>query len=116
MHGLLYPERVARLKCVTDWLSYGERAKAVAEHIDGFDQMTDAEKAMALARENVLAQVDNLKTHPSVAAELSRGSLSLHAWMFEIHNGELLAWNSETGRFAPLETVSDNVPAVSAAQ
>jgi carbonic anhydrase len=47
----------------------------------------------------VLAQVDNLHTHPSVRQALDEGRLDIHAWVYHIHSGEVWAYDEGTGRF-----------------
>ncbi|MBV6756273.1 carbonic anhydrase [Rhodococcus opacus] len=43
----------------------------------------------ALVRENVLAQLANLSTHPSVARALAEQKLTLHGWVFDIATGAI---------------------------
>lgn len=38
-------------------------------------------------QENVLAQLANLATHPSVARALTTESLTLHGWVYDIASG-----------------------------
>lgn len=102
MRGLLHPEKVAPMRNVASWLSYAERARAVVEHVCG--QLGEEEKVVELARQNVLAQLDNIRTHPSVAARMAARTLEIHGWLLELHKGSLEAWSSEMGRFIPLES------------
>lgn len=102
MRGLLHPEKVAAMRNVASWLSYGERARAVVDHVCG--QLEEEEKVVELARQNVLAQLDNVRTHPSVAARLAARTLEIHGWLLELHKGSVEAWSSELGRFIPLES------------
>ena len=55
-----------------------------------------------LAQENVLVQLENLRTHPAVAAALAAGELKLHAWMYKMETGDVFAYDPETGQFTPL--------------
>ncbi|AJE41270.1 carbonic anhydrase [Streptomyces nodosus] len=41
----------------------------------------------ALVRQNVLAQLANLATHPSVARARAEGALTLHGWVYDIATG-----------------------------
>lgn len=41
----------------------------------------------ALVRQNVLAQLANLATHPSVARALAARQIALHGWVFDIATG-----------------------------
>lgn len=43
----------------------------------------------ALVRQNVLAQLANLVTHPSVASALAQGKVALHGWVFDIPTGRV---------------------------
>lgn len=56
----------------------------------------------AISLENVVAQLAHLRTHPSVAAALARGEMSLHGWFVDIHAGQILGLDGERGRFTPL--------------
>jgi carbonic anhydrase len=103
MHGLLHPDRVAKLPNVSQWLQYGARARAVVDEI--CEGKNDNEKVMELARQNVLAQVDNLKTHPSVAAAIVKRGMQLHGWLYNIEHGEIQAWCPSKHAFVPLETL-----------
>lgn len=102
MHGLLHPERVQKLPNVSNWLSYGARARAVVDEI--CEGQTDEEKVMELARQNVLAQMDNLRTHPSVAAAIVKRGLQLHSCVYYIEQGEIHVWSITENRFIPLDT------------
>ncbi|WP_416360767.1 carbonic anhydrase [Burkholderia cepacia] len=53
-------------------------------------------------RENVIAQLANLRTHPSVALALERGRLNLHGWVYDIETGGIDALDGTTRRFLPL--------------
>jgi carbonic anhydrase len=108
MHGLLHPERVAKLPNVSQWLQYGARARAVVDEI--CEGHTDTEKVMELARQNVLAQMDNLKTHPSVAAAIVKRGLQLHSWMYQIEEGAIHSWSHADNAFIPLDAVPINEP------
>ena len=104
MRGLLHPERVAKLHNVSHWLRYGERARAIVDEICG-EGHSDMEKIMELARQNVLAQLDNLRTHPCVAAAIVKRGLLLHGWIYHIEDGEIYAWSPNRHNFLPLDTV-----------
>ena len=103
MRGLLHPENVAALPNVSHWLSYGARARAV---VDAMCKGEDDEyKVMELARQNVLAQMDNLRTHPSVAAAMASRGLQLHGWLYNIGEGAIEAWSQARHAFVPLDTL-----------
>lgn len=67
---------------VADWLRHADAALARTS-----DSTTGGERVAALVRDNVLAQLAQLATHPSVARALSRGALTLHGWVYDIATG-----------------------------
>ncbi|MFP3607224.1 carbonic anhydrase, partial [Paraburkholderia sp. SIMBA_053] len=81
---------VATCKCldhmpaVANWLRYADSAKLVNE---SRDHASERERIDSMVRENVIAQLINLKTHPSVALALAQGRLKLHGWVYDIESG-----------------------------
>jgi len=55
-----------------------------------------------MVRENVIAQLNNIRTHPSVALALAQGRLTLHGWVYDIESGSINALDTPTNRFIPL--------------
>jgi carbonic anhydrase len=55
-----------------------------------------------MVRANVVAQLNNIRTHPSVALRIAQKRLSLHGWVYDIENGSLDALDESTGSFIPL--------------
>jgi carbonic anhydrase len=51
--------------------------------------------------ENVLTQIDNLKTHPSVSARLRSGNLRLYAWIYHFESGLVSIYSPSNKRFVP---------------
>jgi hypothetical protein len=52
-----------------------------------------------LIHENVIAQLRNLATHPSVALGLARSQLALHGWVYDIETGSIEALEVESNQF-----------------
>lgn len=117
IQGLLHPERLARMPAMAAWLRNAERARFVVE--ENYPHLEGEALAGALIQENVVAQIENLRTHPSVASRLRMGQLTLHGWVYDIRTGIVTAWQSESGRFVPIHeigpTAGEPVPAPSAA-
>ncbi len=59
-------------------------------------------QALACEQAALLLSLRNLLTFPWVAARVEAGSLTLHAWYFDLERGALLGYDAATGRFAPL--------------
>lgn len=52
-----------------------------------------------LTQENVLQQVEHLKTHPVVAAKIAQNDLNLHAWVYRLDTGEICAFDLDEEQF-----------------
>ena len=101
MKGLRNPEALEAMPNVAAWLGHASAARRIVCEAYPAD-MDDEDALKALALENVRAQVDHLKTHPSVAAKLAAGQVRLHGWYFEIETGAILALDGESLAFAPI--------------
>lgn len=87
------------LPAVAGWLRHADAAKAVNE---SRTHHSDRERLDAMVRENVIAQLGNIRTHPSVAVGIANKKLQLHGWIFDIESGGMLALDGRTGKFVPL--------------
>jgi carbonic anhydrase len=100
MKGLLRPETVASFPAVASWLSYADTTRRIVRenyrHLDGDLLVT------AAVEENVLVQLENLRTLPSVAERLVKGDLHLHGWVYKIETGDVFAYDTSVGQFVPL--------------
>ncbi|SPZ60511.1 Carbonic anhydrase 1 [Serratia quinivorans] len=86
---------------VANWLRYADSAKVVNQ---AYQHASENEKVSSMVRENVIAQLNNIKTHPSVALAFEQGRLKLHGWVYDIASGGIEALDGETRRFIPLAT------------
>ena len=97
MKGLLNPEVLQDMPAVAQWLSHAESTRRILKQ--GLD---DVALLKAAIEENVLVQIENLRTHPSVAAKLARGGLHLHAWVYKFETGEVFTYDAEEGQYVPV--------------
>ena len=91
MRGALNPEALEAWPNVTAWLRYAEVERREPE--------PSAELLLALTENNVVAQLNNLRSHPSVAARLEEGDLALHGWVYDIGAGSVTAFDEESRKF-----------------
>lgn len=56
-----------------------------------------------LVRANVIAQTENLKTHPEVIRNLEKGTLQVHSWYYDILSGVVETFDSEQQKFLPID-------------
>jgi len=107
VNGLFDPTKLAKMPIVAEWLRFAETTRRVVTEY--YKDLSEEELITVATQENVLAQVENLETHPSIAVGLVRGNLKLHAWIYKIETGEVFAYSPEEGQFLPLaeQTVTD---------
>jgi len=101
MKGAMNPAALGKLQHVREWLAYAQGAVAVVEEI-GRD-LSEAERMQLLTEQNVLLQLQHLRTHPSVMARLASGELSLHGWVYDIKTGQVSAYDDGRARFVPVD-------------
>ncbi|MFN8938286.1 MAG: carbonic anhydrase, partial [Acidobacteriota bacterium] len=99
MHAAMHPDSVAQMPIVRSWLNHAESARRIAL---SYPNLSDAQRDKIMVEENVLAQLDHLRTHPSVAAALARQDMDLYGWVFDIAHGTVLSYDGEQGEFVPM--------------
>lgn len=109
MSGLLAPENLGALPAVRAYLEHAEATARIVN--ENYADVTDFDQRLSLAvEENVLVQLENLRTHPTVAAAIGRGETRLHGWVYKFESAEVLAFNPDKKEFVHLE---DDSPAIS---
>jgi carbonic anhydrase len=107
MKALSDPSGLDAMPNVAAWLRHGKAAENVVSTC--YPDLTNAERVRAISLENVTAQLNHLRTHPSVAAAMARGELSLHGWFVDIHKGQVLGLDGVSGEFVNLRE-EDELP------
>ena len=92
MRGALNPEALEAYPNVTAWLRYAKVTIAKGN--------PSAEFLLGLTEANVVAQLESLRSHPSVAARLEQGDLALHGWVYHIGSGTVTAYDEQSRKFA----------------
>lgn len=108
MKALNNPADVTDLPRVAAWLGHAEATRQIMDthykHLEGNDRVT------ATVQENVLVQLDHLRTQPMVAAALAGGTLRLHGWVYKIDTGEVFAFDPEQRQFLPVAEAKVTMP------
>jgi carbonic anhydrase len=104
MRGLLDPESLADMPLVCEWLKRADATRHVVEEC--YPDLEGVDLLNAAIKENVLVQLDNLRTYPKVAALLAKGELTLHGWIYEIESGQILAYDPQVSHFVPITSRS----------
>jgi carbonic anhydrase len=101
MKGALAPEGLTEFPHVCDWLKHSEAASRIVK--DNHGDLDGADRLNLMIEQNVVAQLQNLRTHPFVASKLAAGKVRLHGWVYDIKSGVINVYDEGTGEFSPLE-------------
>ena len=101
MKGAMNPDSLEGLPHVREWVGYSRAAVEVVREIG--DGKSDAERMQLLVEQNVILQLQHLRTHPCVAAKLAKGAVRLHGWIYDIKTGDVRAYDDERDAFVPVD-------------
>lgn len=104
MKAVINPEILSEMPMMTSFLSHAEATRRIIR--ENYRHLLDAELLNVAVQENVLVQLENLKTHPVVSARLARNELNLHAWVYKFETGEVFSYQPDEGQFLPLKDVA----------
>lgn len=78
---------------IVTWLDLARpaREKVLAAGVAEEDQYLETIKT------NVLMQLDNLRTYPCVVAGERTGTLTVHGWLYDLHEGTVRAYDAAKG-------------------
>ena len=98
--ALLEPEMASGMPAMQSWIRHAlvARERLLRENPNA----SKRDQLKLLTEYNVLAQVENLKTHPSVEAGLASGELAVEGWVYDIAEGAVWSARSDSERFEPL--------------
>lgn len=100
MKGLLNPDSVTSMHAVKNWLKNAATAMSVAEAL-GSGSGANEDLMRSVTEQNVLLQIQHLRTHPSVAGAMARGELTISGWVYEIGTGEVRI-SADGAKFIPV--------------
>ncbi|MBI4906684.1 MAG: carbonic anhydrase [Acidobacteria bacterium] len=101
MRAFLHPEKLRSLKAVEAWLEHATTAIAVSK--DHHSHLEGDAYVEALTKENIVSQLQHLRTHPSVASRMRRGNLAIHGWYYDIGEGTVSSYADDSGSFHLLD-------------
>ncbi|WP_339482456.1 MULTISPECIES: carbonic anhydrase [unclassified Pseudomonas] len=101
MRAVLNPDTLEKMPTVKAWLRHAEVAKTMVH--DNCPCGDEKQTMPILTEENVIAQLQHLRTHPSVASRMANGQLFIHGWVYNIETSEIKAYDADQGRFLPLD-------------
>jgi len=100
MKGAMNPDSLTALPHVREWLSYSQAAVQIADELGA--GMSEAERVRIVTEQNVVLQLQHLRTHPTVAVRLAKKELTLHGWVYDIKTGEVSAYDAQSESFVPV--------------
>ena len=111
MKALLDPPSTAKLPSVRNWLKNAQTALAVSNTLHEHEIPTPGDTRQAhsdrplmdvLTEQNVLLQIQHLRTHPSVATALTLGNLTISGWIYDVTTGQVRIAENNALTFTPL--------------
>jgi carbonic anhydrase len=111
--GLLHPETLSEMPSVKTWLGHAEATRRIVA--EKYADRKGAAQLTTAIEENVLVQLENLRTHPAVAARLASGKLRLYGWVYKLETGEIYSYDPAKGQFALVNEASGVPAAVTSA-
>lgn len=95
--AILHPERVGHLPNVSRWLAESSSIPKIIDerygHLEGEARM------IAAVEENVLIQLENLRSFDFLARKLDAGTLKMSGWIFNIATGGVFDFDPVSGQF-----------------
>ena len=85
---------------IASWLRHGDRTMAVVAA--NYPELSREERYEITAEENVLLQMENLRTYPVVKKAAQEGRLHVHAWYHVIGTGTIFRYSPEKEQFEPI--------------
>jgi len=95
------PETLETMPTVKSWLRNAAAALMVTKNISNADDSLQT-VLHSLTEQNVLLQLAHLKTHPSIAGGIAKGTLTVSGWVYDIEHGEVLIYDEGENRFLPV--------------
>ena len=98
MKGLLQVgELEDKMPLVYNWLKHTEATRELVE--ENYGHLGKKEKLSTLVAENVLTQIENLRTYPSVRSHLHSSEVQIHGWIYNIEDGSVLTYDRASHSF-----------------
>jgi carbonic anhydrase len=100
--AILNPERVKHLPFVSRWLAESARIPQLIE--ERYGHLTGEDRVTAAVEENVLVQLENLRSFDFIARRLDAGTLTMSGWVFSIAKGQVFDYDPHAEQFVALGT------------
>ena len=89
---------------IARWVEWARPARTQVEA----SGLPEEARYLETIKANVLLQRENLRTYDCVREAIGTGQLTLHGWLYDLHTGDLLAYDDESGQWGPLALPVDD--------
>jgi len=103
MRALLEGKLDNNMPCVRNWFQHSESTRRICAPGENCEngEITE-ETVLEAVKENVIHQLDHLRTHPAVAVGLSRNELNIYGWVYHLAEGRVMSFDPDSGEFGYL--------------
>lgn len=110
MKGLLQLNKLQEdMPLVYNWLQHTEATRRLVK--ENYSDYSGEELLEVTIAENVLTQIENLKTYPVVRSKLYQGKLQIYGWIYHLETGEVMAYDPENHAYViPQSQLPGNQP------
>jgi carbonic anhydrase len=100
LEALTAPPDWSREPHLARWIEHARPAQTKVEA----SGLPVEERPLAVARENVLLQLEHLRSYDPVRDGERAGSLALHGWVYHLETGMVEGYDPQSGSWNPLPT------------
>lgn len=100
MQALVEDAMSEGLPALRHWLSHADATRRIIRQ--NYSHLEGDPLLRATIKENVLVQLEHLRSHPVVDEGLRAGRLHLHGWVYHLESGEVTSFDPGLGQFKPI--------------
>jgi carbonic anhydrase len=114
MKGLINLEKIRNeMPLVYEWLKHAESTRRLIH--ENFPNIKGDKLLAITIAENVITQIENLKTYPVIRSKIHQDKMTIYGWIYDIESAEVLAYDPVSDDFIPpqtllLNTLDPNAP------
>jgi carbonic anhydrase len=92
----------AEMPLLYNWLKHTEATRRLV--MENYSHYQGEELLEVAIAENVITQIENLKTYPVIHSRLYQGRLKIYGWIYHLETGEVLAYDPESHAYVTPQT------------
>jgi len=114
MTGVLKPEILSAMPNVEKWLAGASKSREVVEK--HYPDLDHDGKHSVIVQENVLMQLENVRSLTCVARKIMKREIELHGWVYDIESGDVFIYDPIEEEFLPIRHSEDGSLELAAVQ